>query len=177
MTSGGKQYRVQPGDIVQIEKIEGDVGSKVQFKEILFCSKAGETSQIWIGKPLLGGAQVEGEIVGQGRGDKVMIVKMKRRKQYRRTQGHRQYQTQVLVTGVSNGTGEAASLSAADRTNKLKTFQSHLKAKGSAFSSKQILGKRALALRAAAAHAAGGSAEKAPAAKKKSAPRKKKTDA
>ena len=89
----------------------------------------------------MNGAEVQGEIVGQGRGDKVMIVKMKRRKQYRRTQGHRQFQTQVLVTGLSNGSGETATLSAEQKKTTLSKFHSQLKAKGKAFSPK-ILGSR-----------------------------------
>jgi large subunit ribosomal protein L21 len=133
--SGGKQYRVQPGDILQVEKQEGEVGSSLTFSEVLFLSKPGtESSQITLGKPLIQGAQVSGEIVGQGRGEKILIVKMKRRKQYRRTQGHRQFYTQVLVTSVNNGSGDQVSLSAEEKTQKLSKFQSHLKAKGPAFS-------------------------------------------
>src|SRR5262245_52230379 len=120
MVSGGKQYRVQPGDIVQLEKLEGDVGASVKFGQVLMCAKAsGEDSQIWLGRPNLAGAKVEGEIVGQGRGEKILIIKMKRRKQYRRTQGHRQYYTQVLVTGLSNGAGETITLSSDEKNAKL----------------------------------------------------------
>ena len=140
--TGGKQYRVQAGEVIQVEKLEGEVGSNLKFNEVLFASKpAGETSQVWIGAPLLSGASVETEIVGQGRGDKTTIIKMKRRKQYRRTQGHRQYYTQLLVTQVSNGAGETVTLNAADKTEKLNTFQSHLKAKGPARTQK-LLGSR-----------------------------------
>jgi large subunit ribosomal protein L21 len=141
IVSGGKQYRVQPGDLLQVEKIEGDVGSSVKFDEVLFASQGGEAGQIWIGKPTLSGASVEGQIVGQGRGEKVIIVKMKRRKQYRRTQGHRQYQTQILVTGVANGAGETAKLSDSDLKTKLASFVTSLREKGEAFSPK-ILGSR-----------------------------------
>src|SRR4051812_26025074 len=92
--SGGKQHRVQPGDILRVEKLEGEVGSAVKFDRVLLVAQGGEGGKLSIGKPLLSGASVEAEIVGQGRGDKVIIVKMKRRKQYRRTQGHRQFQTE-----------------------------------------------------------------------------------
>jgi large subunit ribosomal protein L21 len=104
--TGGKQYRVQPGDILQIEKLEGEVGASVKFDQVLFASNgSAETSKVWIGKPLLSGAAVEAEVVGQGRGEKILIIKMKRRKQYRRTQGHRQELTEVLVTGISSPVG------------------------------------------------------------------------
>ncbi len=149
--TGGKQYRVQPGDFVQIEKLEGEEGSTLKFDQVLLVSKPSspEASQIWLGKPTLSGASVQGEIVGQGRGDKVRIVKMKRRKQYRRNQGHRQYQTQLLITLVDNGAGEKATLDAEQKKAKLAKFQTRLKAKGSAFTPK-TLGSRKRALAAAA---------------------------
>jgi large subunit ribosomal protein L21 len=130
--TGGKQYRVQSGDIVQVEKLDGAVGSPLKFEQVLFLSKTGgDNAQVTLGKPYISGAAVQGEIVGQGRGEKILIVKMKRRKQYRRTQGHRQEYTQVLVTEVANGS-EKSSLSAEDKKSKLAKFQSHLKAKGPA---------------------------------------------
>jgi large subunit ribosomal protein L21 len=164
METGGKQYRVSPGDIVQVEKLEGDVGSSLKLDRVLFVSKPnGDSSQVWLGKPVLSGASVQAEIVGQGRGEKILIIKMKRRKQYRRTQGHRQYYTQLLVTSVDNGSGEKASLDDASKKAKLAKFQSHLKAKGEAFTPK-TLGSRK---RMAAARAAGGKAEAAAPAKAK----------
>jgi large subunit ribosomal protein L21 len=138
--TGGKQYRVQSGDIFQVEKLEGEVGSPLKFEQVLFLSKEGDSAQITLGKPYVSGAAVQGEIVGQGRGDKILIVKMKRRKQYRRTQGHRQEYTQILVTEVANGS-EKFSLSAEDKKAKLAKFQSHLKAKGEAHTA-PILGSR-----------------------------------
>ncbi len=153
METGGKQYRVSPGDIVQVEKLEGDVGSSLKLDRVLFVSKpTGDSSQVWLGKPLLSGASVQAEIVGQGRGEKILIIKMKRRKQYRRTQGHRQFYTQLLVTSVDNGAGEKAALDEASKKAKLAKFQSHLKAKGEAFTPK-TLGSRK---RMAAQRAAGG---------------------
>lgn len=150
--TGGKQYRVQAGDIVQIEKLEGEVGTNVTFDKVLMLSKQGaEKSQIWLGKPMVGGASVQGEIVGQGRGEKILIVKMKRRKQYRRTQGHRQELTQFLVTSVDNGAGEKSTLDAAAKKERLAKFQSHLAPRGEAFTPK-TLGSRK---RMAAARAAG----------------------
>ena len=150
--TGGKQYRVQPGEVFQVEKLEGEVGQSLTFSNVLLTSKAsGETAQITLGKPYLSGAAVQAEIVGQGRGEKILIVKMKRRKQYRRTQGHRQFYTQLLCTSLNNGAGETMNLSAEDKTARLKKFQSHLKEKGPAMTA-PILGSRK---RLAAARATG----------------------
>jgi large subunit ribosomal protein L21 len=165
--TGGKQYRVQAGDIFQVEKLEGEVGSSVKFDRVLLLSKAGtDNSQIWLGKPLVSGASVQTEIVGQGRGDKILIIKMKRRKQYRRTQGHRQDYTQLLVTSVDNGAGEKMALEASAKTEKLAKFQSHLTAKGLAFTPKTLGSRKRLA----AAKAAAPAAEKTAAPKKAAAP-------
>lgn len=132
--TGGKQYRVQPGDIVEVEKLEGDVGATLKFDRVLMTSEPGaDASKITLGKPMLSGATVEAEIVGQGRGEKIFIVKMKRRKQYRRTQGHRQFQTQLLITGVANGSGASGSLAADAKKEKLAKFYTQLKPVGKAF--------------------------------------------
>ena len=140
--TGGKQYRVQLGDIVQVEKLEGDFGSSLNFDQVLFFSKTdAETANVLIGKPYLAGALVQAEVVGQGRGDKILIVKMKRRKQYRRTQGHRQSQTQLLITSINSGAGDLVNLSNEEKAARLIKFQSHLKPKGEAFSA-PILGSR-----------------------------------
>jgi large subunit ribosomal protein L21 len=156
--SGGKQYRVQPGDIVQVEKLEGDVGASLKFDQVLFFSKGtADSAQISIGKPYLSGASVQAEVVGQGRGDKILIVKMKRRKQYRRTQGHRQNYTQFLVTSVDSGAGDKLALKDEDKKTTLTKFQTHLKPKGKAFTA-PIRGSR---VRLAAAKRAAGLANKA----------------
>ena len=164
--SGGKQYRVQPGAIVQVEKLEGDVGAAVKFDKILFLSKPeAEASKVWLGKPYVSGASVQAEIVGQGRDKKVTIVKMKHRKQYRRTQGHRQYQTQLLVTAVDNGAGEKLALDEATKKAAVGKFHSNLKAKGPAMTPK-TLGSRKRLAQAAKAAPAEAAAPKAKATKK-----------
>jgi large subunit ribosomal protein L21 len=163
--TGGKQYRVQAGDIVQVEKLEGDLGTSVKFEKILFLSSANaENAQVWLGKPHVSGASVQTEIVGQGRGEKILIIKMRRRKQYRRTQGHRQCLTQLLVTAVDNGAGNATQLDDTARKAKMATFQSHLAPKGLPHTPK-TLGSRK---RMAAAKAAGGAT--ATSSKKTAAP-------
>ena len=140
--SGGKQYRVQAGDIIAIEKLAGDVGASVKLDQVLLVSKPGESAQVWVGKPYLSGAAVSAEVVGQGRGEKVFTVKMKKRKGYRRTQGHRQELTQVLITSLDNGAGEKAALSAGDKKTKLDKFITSLTPKGPAFSPKRLLSKK-----------------------------------
>jgi large subunit ribosomal protein L21 len=130
--TGGKQYRVAPGDFLEIEKLPGEIGNLVQFDQILMIKSSDQTStpeannQIHLGKPFLEGAQVHAEVVSQGRGKKVLIVKMKRRKQYRRTKGHRQELTQVLITSIS-GAGVNMALPEDQKQSLLKTVFSNLK--------------------------------------------------
>jgi large subunit ribosomal protein L21 len=95
--SGGKQYRVAQGDTITVERLVGDPGTKVEFTEVLLVS--GESPKV--GKPLVAGAKVAGEILAQGRGEKITTFKYKRRKKYRRKMGHRQELTQVKITGIS----------------------------------------------------------------------------
>jgi large subunit ribosomal protein L21 len=171
--TGGKQYRVQPGDIVEVEKLEGEVGTNVEFNNVLFAAKStADASTIWLGKPYLNGANVAGEIIGQGRGEKVTIVKMKRRKQYRRTQGHRQFQTQLLVTTVANGSGESATLSAADKKAKLASFRTNLTPKGEAFTPKTLGSRKRLAAAKAAGETPAAAPKAAATKTKKAAPKK-----
>ena len=99
VATGGKQYRVQEGDTLRIEKIAGDVGAEVAFDRVLMVS---DGDDVKIGNPVLENAVVNGTIVEQGKGRKVLVFKYKRRKRYRRTQGHRQ-----LFTAVKIGTIQA----------------------------------------------------------------------
>lgn len=96
--TGGKQYRVKQGDLVQVEKLPGDVGAKVVFDRVLLLG--GSADAPVVGRPLVQGAAVEGEIVRQGRGDKITVFKFKRRKNYRRKIGHRQAFTELKVTSI-----------------------------------------------------------------------------
>ena len=92
--SGGKQYRVAPGDTVAVEKLPGEIGAEIEFTKVLALSPdAGE----FVAGAGLDGAKVKGTITAHGRGDKVIVFKFKRKKQYKRTQGHRQDYTQVKV--------------------------------------------------------------------------------
>ena len=95
--TGGKQYRVQEGDVVAIEKLEADVDSNVTFDDVLM---AGEGDNVKIGKPSLAGASVEAKVVNQMRTRKVLIFKKRRRQNSQRKNGHRQHLTVVEITGI-----------------------------------------------------------------------------
>jgi large subunit ribosomal protein L21 len=99
--SGGKQYRVSPGATVRLEKLAGEAGSPCAFTEVLMASAAGA---VVVGKPLVDGARVVGEILRHEKAKKVLVFKKKRRKNYRRRRGHRQQLTLVRVTGIEPGT-------------------------------------------------------------------------
>lgn len=96
--SGGKQYRVSPGGSVRVEKLDGDVGAKITLEEVLMIGGEGDVK---IGTPTVDGASVSGTIMAQGRGSKIRVFKMKRRKGYRRVQGHRQDYTEIAIDGIS----------------------------------------------------------------------------
>jgi len=96
--SGGKQYRVSPGGSVRVEKLSGEVGASITLEDVLMIGGEGD---IKIGAPTVDGASVNGTIVAQGRGAKIRVFKMKRRKGYRRSQGHRQDYTEIRIDGIS----------------------------------------------------------------------------
>lgn len=96
--TGGKQYRLGVGDSVKVEKLPDEVGNIVELSQILMVS---DGSEVKVGTPLVTGASVKAEIVGHGRDKKIRVFKMKRRKKYRRTQGHRQAFTQLKVTEIN----------------------------------------------------------------------------
>ncbi len=91
--TGGKQYSVKSGDVIDVEKMDGNAGDKLEITEVLVAGAK-------IGAPLLAGAKVLAEIVKQFRDDKVIIFKKRRRHNYRRTKGHRQYLTQIKITDI-----------------------------------------------------------------------------
>ena len=102
--TGGKQYKVAAGDKLKVEKLVGEVGSKVVIDKILMLA---DGDAVTIGSPLIVGAKVNATVVSHGRSDKVMIFKFRRRKHYRKTQGHRQSYTEILIDDV-NGKGAVA---------------------------------------------------------------------
>ncbi len=95
--TGGKQYRVEPGDVIWVESLEGDVGSEITFPEVLL---RGEGDSVTIGAPLVEGASVAAKIIGQEKTRKILVYKKKRRKNYRRRHGHRQMTTGIQVVSV-----------------------------------------------------------------------------
>ena len=98
--TGGKQYRVAPDDVLDIEKIPGEAGDIVEFGEVLLVGGDGEPQ---LGAPLVAGATVAAELVEQHRGEKIIIFKKKRRQNYRRKNGHRQSLTLIRVTEILTG--------------------------------------------------------------------------
>ena len=95
--SGGKQYRVESGAQVRVESLAADVGSAVAFEEVLLVGKG---DQVKVGAPLVSGAKVSATVMAHGRGDKVKIFKLRRRKHYQKTQGHRQNYTEVRIDDI-----------------------------------------------------------------------------
>ena len=96
--TGGKQYKVQNGDQIRVEKLDAEIGSTVVFDKVL---AAGEGSDIKVGTPYLDGLTVEADVVESGKGDEVIIFKYKAKKDYRKKQGHRQPYTLVEITSVA----------------------------------------------------------------------------
>jgi len=100
ITAGGKQHKVAVGDRIRVEKITAGVGDKVTFDEVLALQTEGG---LQIGRPVLKGARVVGRVVEQDKAKKVLVFKKKKRKQYRRTRGHRQPFTAVVVEEIHAG--------------------------------------------------------------------------
>lgn len=96
--TGGKQYKVSQGDILRFEKLDGEVGAPVTFDQVLMVA---DGDQVTLGQPMVTDAVVNGQIVEQGKAKKILVFKYKRRKGYRRTQGHRQQFTAVRIDSIS----------------------------------------------------------------------------
>ena len=108
--TGGKQYRAAKGDVLRLEKIEADEGATITFDEVLLI---GEGADVKVGNPLLSGSSVSGKVLSQGKTKKVNVVKFRRRQNYLRQGSHRQFYTEVEITGISG----ASALSAGQVTN------------------------------------------------------------
>lgn len=98
--TGGKQYRVKAGDMLVVEKLDGDAGAKVAFDQVLML---GEGAEVVVGAPVVDGAVVNATLVETRKGDKIKVFKKIRRQGYRRTQGHRQFESVLRVTGITGG--------------------------------------------------------------------------
>jgi large subunit ribosomal protein L21 len=103
--SGGKQYRAAKGDVLRLEKIEADEGATVKFDEVLL---VGDGSDVKVGSPVLSGSTVSGKVIRQGKSRKVPVVKFKRRQNYLRQGSHRQFFTEVEITGITGGSAKKA---------------------------------------------------------------------
>ncbi len=95
--SGGKQHRVTEGEIVRLELLDAEPGQEVVFDKVLMVADGDKVS---VGAPYVEGGKVTGEVVGNDRARKIRVIKFKRRKDYKRTQGHRQWYTDVKITGI-----------------------------------------------------------------------------
>ena len=98
LNTGGKQYKVSQGDLIKVEKLESGVGDKVTLSQVLM---VGEGEDVEVGSPYVSNCEVTGEVVEQGKGAKIIVFKKKRRKGYRRKNGHRQRFTQLKITEIT----------------------------------------------------------------------------
>ena len=96
--TGGKQYRVKVGDVLSVEKLDGDAGAEVKFERVLLIGGAGDVT---VGTPVIEGASVAATIADQYRGEKIVVFKYKPKKNYRRRTGHRQSLTRLQITGIN----------------------------------------------------------------------------
>ncbi len=160
--TGGKQYRVSPGDVIVVEKLLGDAGAKVKLDQVLMVGEDGKDPEV--GAPLLASAAVNCEVVDQSRSDKIIVFKKKRRQGYKRTKGHRQDQTVLRVLDI-NGKGavKAAAKKAAPKKEEAPKAEAKAKAEK----------KPAAKAKAPAKKKAAAAKKKAAATKKKAAPKKK----
>ena len=115
--SCGKQYKVAEGDVVFFEKLDAEEGKKVTFNDVVLVSEEGK---VQIGNPYVKGVKVEGKVVAHGKGKKIIVFKMKPKKNYRRKQGHRQPYTKVEITSIKTTAkkAEAKTASAKAETKK-----------------------------------------------------------
>jgi len=162
--TGGKQYRVSPGDVIVVEKLLGDAGAKVKLDQVLMVGEDGKDPEV--GAPLLASAAVNCEVVDQSRADKIIVFKKKRRQGYKRTKGHRQDQTVLRVLDIN---GKGAVKAAAKKTAPKKEEAPKAEAKAPAETSEKPVEKAT----APAKKKAAATKKKATATKQKAAPKKK----
>ena len=160
--TGGKQYRAAKGDVLRLEKIEADEGATVTFDEVLLI---GEGADIKVGDPVLAGGSVTGKVLSQGKTKKVNVVKFRRRQNYLRKGSHRQFYTEVEITGISaSGAKKAASKPEAAETPAARESEAEKPA-----AKKKVAKKTAAKKTAAKKKAAKKTTTKKTAAKKKAA--------
>jgi len=113
----GKQYKVAEGDVVFFEKLDTAEGKKVTFDKVVLVSG---NEKVQVGAPYVKGVKVEGKVVSHGKGKKIIVFKMKPKKNYRRKQGHRQPYTKVEITAIKTATTKAAAAKTADKKEKVE---------------------------------------------------------
>ena len=113
--SCGKQYKVSEGDVVFFEKLDAEEGKKVTFDKVVLVSDEGK---VQVGNPYVKSMKVEGKVVSHGKGKKIIVFKMKAKKNYRRKQGHRQPYTKVEITTIKTATKKAETKTTAAKTTK-----------------------------------------------------------
>lgn len=99
IVAGGKQHRVMQGEYLRVEKIDAEEGAKIDFDQVLMI---GDGDRVTVGAPLIEGAVVSATVKSHGRGEKVRIIKFRRRKHHRKQMGHRQHYTEILITDISS---------------------------------------------------------------------------
>ena len=115
--SCGKQYKVAEGDVVFFEKLETEVGKKVSFDKVVLVSDDGK---VQVGNPYVKGVKVEGKVVSHGKAKKIIVFKMKAKKNERTKQGHRQPYTKVEITGIKTADKKAETSKKAEKTEKVE---------------------------------------------------------
>lgn len=109
--TGGKQYRASEGDRLRVERLDAEEGATIAFDQVLL---VGEGSDVQLGSPILSGGRVEAKVTEQGRGKKIVVLKFKRRTNYKRVKGHRQHFTEVEVTSITAAAPQKAAKPAAE---------------------------------------------------------------
>ena len=118
--SCGRQYKVAEGDVVFFEKLDAEEGKKITFDNVILVSEEGK---VQVGNPYVKGVKVEGKVVSHGKGKKIIVFKMKPKKNYRRKQGHRQPYTKVEITSIKTATKKTATKKATEKTETKKVAE------------------------------------------------------
>ncbi len=103
--TGGKQYRASKGDLLRVERLDAEEGATIEFDEVLL---VGEGANIQLGSPLLSGGKVKAKVTSQGRSKKIVVLKFRRRTNYKRVKGHRQHYTEIEVTSITGSVPKKA---------------------------------------------------------------------
>jgi len=156
-STGGKQYRARTGDVITVEKLEAEKGSSIELGEVLL---VGEGKDIQVGTPFLEGGKVTARVVEHGRGDKIRIIKFKRRKHHLKTQGHRQYFTTLEITGIESAVSKPKESETAQPVAAPKKKAAAKKAPVKKAAAKKVASKKTTSKKTAAAAKASAAKDK-----------------